>query len=227
MFRAACRRVAAAVRLPTGRFDAAVAGRGGRHARLRDVRHPAARRPAPFLLRAHLGRRCRLGSARPFGRSRGDGRPALSADRTVGIEPARRGRVDSLGAPAGGGPRRRPRGGGRDRPARPANRPRPRPADCSCRAWRSSIISTPGPFWSRSASRPVCRGTPGRRTTRSCGIRGPRDRGPDSKWTGPTVGSRQWPAAFIPPTRAKWSVRSRGCSRPSRRRSRRGPTPAC
>ena len=26
---------------------------------------------------------------------------------------------------------------------------------------------------------------------------------------------------------AKWSVRSRACSRPSRRRSRRGPTPAC
>ena len=66
-------------------------------------------------------------------------------------------------------PGRGSRASGRHRQARGADCPRPRPRTAAAGRGRGPWASTPGRSWNRSASRPACRPTPGRTTTRSCG----------------------------------------------------------
>ena len=76
--------------------------------------------------------------------------------------------------------------------------PAARPADCCCRAWRSSIISTRGPFCNRCASRPACPPTPGRTTTRRCwSSRAMRSTAGCEPERSRTFGRPRWPAGSI------------------------------
>ena len=79
IFRAAGRRVTAAVRREPSRIDPQPAGRRGRHAGLRRVRHLEARRETPLVLRAYRIVDAALQGVGPRRRPSGDRRSSLPA----------------------------------------------------------------------------------------------------------------------------------------------------